>query len=234
MTIDLAPAPLSPTLAGESQEARALRQVLERVNEHSCPYFYNFHLHTQFSDGRLLPEEIIEQAIALGLKGLAITDHHGVGGYKMAREWLDLQDSDRQVPQLWSGIEVNASLLNTEVHILGYGFDPDSPAIAPYTRGHATTGEDYQAESAIAAIHAAGGLAVLAHPARYRRGAAELIPEAARWGIDGIETYYAYNNPYPWTPSPKQMARVKQLGETYGLIHSCGTDTHGQSIEKRV
>ena len=234
MTIDLAPAPLSPTLAGESQEARALRQVLERVDEHSCPCSYNFHLHTQFSDGRLLPEEIIRQAINLGLKGLAITDHHSVVGYKVARECLDLQDSDGEVLQLWTGIEVNAGLLNTEVHILGYGFDPDSPAIAPYACGHVTKGADYQAESAIAAIHAAGGLAVLAHPARYRRGAAELIPEAVRWGIDGVETYYAYNNPYPWTPSPKQMARVKQLGEAYGLLHTCGTDTHGKSIEKRV
>ncbi len=44
-----------------------------------------------------------------------------------------------------------------------------TPSIAPYIQRKATTGNAYQAANVIAAIHQAGGLAVLAHPARYKR-----------------------------------------------------------------
>jgi len=39
-------------------------------------------------DGRFRPEELMQQ-IAIGLKGLAITDHHTVGGYQIAQRWLE-------------------------------------------------------------------------------------------------------------------------------------------------
>jgi len=235
MMINLAPAPTSSNQGGEQEEARALREVFAHIEERSCPHSYNFHMHTQFSDGKLRPEEIIDQAIAIGLQGLAITDHHSVDGYKVAHNWLNHPNLNPKPPlHLWSGVEINAYLLKTEVHILGYAFDPDHRVLKPYLQGHAVKGKAYQASAVIDAIHEAGGLAVLAHPARYRYPATELIPEAAHLGIDGVETYYAYNNPTPWTPSPKQTAQVRQLGESYNLLHTCGTDTHGQSIQKRL
>jgi predicted metal-dependent phosphoesterase TrpH len=235
MTINLAPAPTSSNQVGEQEEARALREVFAQVDERSCPNSYNFHMHSQFSDGRLRPEEIIDQAIAIGLKGLAITDHHSVGGYQVAQNWLNHSHlSPKPSLHLWSGVEINAYLSKTEVHILGYAFDPNHRALAVYLQGHAVKGEAYQASAVIDAIHQAGGLAVLAHPARYRYPATELIPEAVYLGIDGVETYYAYNNPNPWTPSPKQTAQVRQLGEFYNLLHTCGTDTHGENIQKRL
>jgi hypothetical protein len=86
----------------------------------------------------------------------------------------------------------------------------------------------------IVALHQAGGLAVLAHPERYRRSAAELIPVAAHLGIDGVETYYAYGNPEPWQPSPNQTQKVKQLSATYNLLNTCGTDTHGLNLLRRL
>jgi hypothetical protein len=189
-------------------------------------------MHTVCSDGRLQPEQLLEQAVAIGLKGLAITDHHSVVGYRRAQQWLSVQRSN--MPRLWTGMEVTSSLLGDEVHILAYAFDPNHLAIQPYTQGKAPTGEFYLAKNVIAAIHAAGGLAVLAHPVRYRRSPSELIPEAARLGIDGIETYYAYNNPSPWKASPKQTQEVKALGRTYGLLSTCGTDTHGLSLLQRI
>lgn len=237
--VNVVEVPSSPKLAGENESARRLREVFESIDEDSCPLDYNFHMHTIFSDGKLKPEDLISQAIAIGLQGLAITDHHSVGGYQVASSWLlnwKAAHPLRRAPELWSGIEINANLLKIEVHILGYGFDPEHPSMEPYTQGKAATNRDYQAPNVIAAIHQAGGLAVLAHPERYRRrSAAQLIPEAARWGIDGVETYYAYNNPNPWKPSPKQTEQVRQLAERYGgLLQTCGTDTHGKNLLIRM
>ncbi|MBI4782752.1 MAG: PHP domain-containing protein [Oscillatoriophycideae cyanobacterium NC_groundwater_1537_Pr4_S-0.65um_50_18] len=218
-----------------AHDTAALRSVLESITAESCPRSYNFHMHTVCSDGRLQPEHLLEQAIAIGLKGLAITDHHSVMGYRRAQQWLSAQRSNGAASlRLWTGMEVTSSLLGDEVHILAYAFDPGHLAIQPYIQSKAPTGEFYLAKNVIAAIHAAGGLAVLAHPARYRRSHSELVPEAARLGIDGIETYYAYNNPSPWKASPKQTQEVKALGRTYGLLSTCGTDTHGLSLLQRI
>jgi predicted metal-dependent phosphoesterase TrpH len=223
-----------------AQDVSALMDVFSSIDPQSCPRNYNFHMHTTRSDGRLKPEELIEQAIAIGLKGLAITDHHTINGYLQASQWLNnwkqtyphqVQDS---TPHLWTGVEINALLLNTEVHILAYAFNPEHPALECYLQGQGVKDERGRAEHAIAAIHEAGGLAVLAHPARYRRDPVDLIPEAAKLGIDGVETYYAYDNPNPWRPSPKQTQQVQQLGTFYGLFHTCGTDTHGRSLLQRL
>jgi len=46
---------------------QALIEVWETLEPKSCPYHYNFHLHTLFSDGRLTPEALIEQAVGIGL-----------------------------------------------------------------------------------------------------------------------------------------------------------------------
>lgn len=237
MTVELARASTAPQFIGPNVGARAIREVFETIDGDSCPRAFNFHLHTVHSDGQLTPTQLMEQAIAIGLKGLAITDHHSIGGYQAACQWLEAWKAEyptRPTPHLWSGVEINANLLKTEVHILAYGFDPHSPALEPYLQGKTVGGCHYQAANAIAAIHQAGGLAVLAHPARYRRPVTELIPEAARWGIDGVETYYAYTNPSPWEPSYRQTQQVRHLGDIYGLLHTCGTDTHGTNILQRL
>jgi DNA polymerase III alpha subunit (gram-positive type) len=62
----------------------SLRQILASVDASSCPNLLNFHLHTVYSDGKLEPEDLIGQAIALNMSHLAITDHHTVSGYYQA------------------------------------------------------------------------------------------------------------------------------------------------------
>lgn len=216
--------------------AQALQSVFKTITAASCPRIFNFHMHTVYSDGQLQPEAILQQALAIGLRGLAITDHHTLRGYGVARARLnDLrQEFGAATPDLWTGIEISAGLLGTEVHILGYAFDSEPPALQPYLQGHTVRGHNYEAGRVIAAIHEAGGLAVLAHPARYRRSPVELISAAAELGIDGVETYYSYGNAFPWQPSPKQTQQVYQLGEAQDLLHTCGTDTHGLSILRRL
>lgn len=214
-----------------------LKQVFQSLDNKSCPRVFNFHLHTVFSDGKLQPHILMEQAIAIGLQGLAITDHHTIDGYQIAQNWLEdwqWNHTDSNIPYLWSGVEINAGLLDVEVHILAYGFEIEHSRMKPYLQRKATTGKDYQAANVIAAIHDAGGLAVLAHPARYKRSHFDLIPQAVEYGIDGVESFYAYKNPNPWQPCPVETEKIQILAEEYTLFNTCGTDTHGLSILQRL
>ncbi len=220
-----------------AQDTKALREVWEDLHLESCPHHYNFHMHTTYSDGKLTPTALIEQAVVIGIKGMAITDHHSIRGYQMARTWLETtcpQPSVSGLPHLWTGVEITASLLDTEVHILGYSFDPEHPLMRPYLQGKQPSRKEACVGNAIAAIHQAGGLAVLAHPVRYHRSASDLIPAAAELGIDGVEAFYAYGNPKPWQASPKETQQVSALSEIYGLYKTCGTDSHGTSLLQRI
>jgi predicted metal-dependent phosphoesterase TrpH len=219
------------------QEVAALKRIFQNLDRSSCPTRYNFHMHSVFSDGQLQPDEILSQAIAIGLQGLAITDHHSVLGYHLAQDILAehrKRDPRCPLPQLWTGVEINAELLGAEVHILGYGFDPRHAAMQRYLQGEKVTGNDFNARYVIDAIHAASGLAVLAHPCRYRQAAEDLIPAAAALGIDGAEAFYAYRKVLPWTPSEIQTELVSRLNAKYHLFNTCGTDTHGRDLLSRV
>lgn len=269
MTVAL-PQPRSPQPTPAAQDLAA---VFATIDRHSCPTHYNFHLHTLRSDGQMHPRGLLQQAIAHGLTGLAITDHHTLAGYREAQQYRqdlqqdlqrdlqqdlqrnpqrnpqrdlqqDLQQdpqddalvTPRALPSLWSGVEITAKLAGISVHILGYGFNVDAPELVPYTGGAEVhpSGQPFQAAEVIAALQAAGGLAVLAHPVRYRKPPEVLIPAAAKLGIDGVETFYAYDNPVPWRPSVAQTERVQQLGSSYGLFQTCGTDSHGPTLLQRL
>ncbi|APB34434.1 PHP domain-containing protein [Gloeomargarita lithophora Alchichica-D10] len=220
-------------LAEQRPTVKRLKDAWAGLHARSCPDVYNFHLHTVYSDGRLEPDEVIQQAVATGLQGLAITDHHSVRGYERAYRYL-MELNSPSKPVLWSGVEISCELLGLEVHILGYGFDPTHDLMAPYLQGITPLGDDYPAAVVIPAIQSAGGLAVLAHPERYKKPAQELVPAASALGVDGVEAYYAYHNPNPWRPSPEKTATVLHLSRVYGLWVTCGTDTHGRNIRCRM
>ncbi|AFY60993.1 PHP domain-containing protein [Synechococcus sp. PCC 6312] len=207
--------------------------VFRRINAQNCPHLYNFHLHTTASDGQLSPETLVDQALDVGLIDFAITDHHSVEGYFAAQADLNQRDVPCK-PRIWSGIEITASLLDVEVHILGFGFNATHPALEPYLQGTAPTGTAATAKIVIQQLHQAGAITVLAHPARYKRPATELIPAAVELGIAGVETYYAYGNPHPWVPTPHTTDLVGGFAQRYGLLETCGTDTHGLNILGRI
>ncbi len=230
-----------------TQDSLLLREVLQSINAQSCPRTYNFHMHTNCSDGKLTPTELMAQAVEIGLSGMAITDHHSVKGYHRACRWMEdwrwhnpsswsrkRKQGAKVLPKLWAGIEITSFLADTDVHILGYAFKPTDEGMKPYTQGSAPKGEDRQASRVIQAIQAAGGIAVLAHPVRYRTDEVTLIQAAAQLGIDGVETYYAYDNPKTWRPSPGKTERVQALAHEHSLLSSCGTDTHGKILTKRL
>ena len=205
-----------------------LKAVLEQVGPSSCPTTHNFHCHTICSDGSLEPLELIQQATERGLKHLAVTDHHSSHAHREIQIWLDQKRaSGVEVPTVWSGMEISALLKGCLVHVLALGFELNHPALQPYNRGDAVVGEPLRAEAVVKAIHDAGGLAVLAHPARYRLGHDVLIDEAARLGFDGGEAWYDYEMQPTWSASPLICEAIDRQLSNLGLLRTCGTDTHG-------
>ena len=227
---------ISSVVSLAAQNSLSLQRVWKTIDVNSCPYHYNFHMHTVASDGKLTPSELAQQALDIGLKGFAITDHHSVNGYRQAQAYLNQAKQQSSTNQLilWTGIEITSRLLEVDVHILGYAFNPEHPALQPYLQSSSPCGQEAKAHQVIDSIHQAGGLAVLAHPHRYRRSAKQLISLAAQLGIDGVEAYYAYGNSNPWRPTPKKTEEAQSLASQYNLYTTCGTDTHGSSLLERV
>jgi len=68
-----------------------------------------------------------------------------------------------------------------------------------------------------AAIRGAGGVAILAHPARLDD---DELAQRFLFDLDGIEALYA---PY----APKERARLRAMAAAHGKMYSCGSDYHG-------
>ena len=204
------------------------------MGPHSCPYEVNFHCHTLCSDGSLSPSELISQASKRKIKNIAVTDHNTINAYPEMYQWLKLNESSlNTIPNLWTGIEINAILKKTLVHIVGLGFDLYHKSLKPYIQGESTYGQELQAIKVVQAIHQAGGLAILAHPARYRLPYKELIDEAAIIGFDGAEAWYDYDQGLTWKPTKLVCNSIDVLLKEYNLLSSCGTDSHGKDLTIR-
>jgi len=78
---------------------------------------------------------------------------------------------------------------------------------------------------AIALIHRAGGLAVLAHPAQ--GGTRERIEQFVAAGIDGVEVRHPSH-------SGEDIARLSALVDHFGLVPSGGSDWHGATDGART
>ena len=208
-----------------------LGSVLAGVHAGSCPTELNFHCHTTCSDGSLRPEQLGRQAQAIGLHHLAVTDHHSAEAYEPLSCWLAERRAEGQaVPTLWSGIEISCLLEGCLVHVLALGFEPGHTALAPYRQGQAPVGAPLRAAEVRQRIHDAGGLALLAHPGRYRLPFQRLIPAAAALGFDGAEAFYDYGMQPRWQPTPLVCDAIDALLTNLGLLRSCGTDTHGLEL----
>jgi predicted metal-dependent phosphoesterase TrpH len=73
--------------------------------------------------------------------------------------------------------------------------------------------------AAIELIHAANGVAVLAHP--YSTGAVEtIVPELVAAGLDGLEVFYSLYN-------DEQQAFLAMLAGHHDLVPTGGSDFHG-------
>jgi 3',5'-nucleoside bisphosphate phosphatase len=85
----------------------------------------DLHSHTIASDGYLDAKTLVREAWSAGIRTLAVTDHDTVAAIGPAR--------DAAVAfglTLVTGIEITAIDAGRDIHVLGYFFDPDAPALA--------------------------------------------------------------------------------------------------------
>lgn len=188
----------------------------------------NLHVHSTFSDGTVEITELVEQAKKKGMKYIAISDHNTLNGY--------LQTNILKEEMVIPAIEFDCWYGTVFLHMLGYGVDIHNKELqslcAKTKRG---TEADWvrifsfkPPRTIINAIHNAGGIAVLAHPACCftLTGLDRLVKKLVKLGMDGIEVYYPYAR-HRKIVKFHTVASVEKIADKYNLIKTGGTDEHG-------
>lgn len=187
---------------------------------------FNLHIHSTYSDGKADFKDIIESAKNRGYKLISITDHNTIDGHKIYKDEI-----------LIPGVEFDCWYGYVFIHLLAYGFDVNNEELNKFmAKTKAETEGNFirlfskrNVPKLIKAIHAAGGIAVLAHPACYWAINLErMVKSLIKDGLDGIEVYYPY-------PRFRKIVKfhsskdVKKIADKYPeLIQTGGTDFHGE------
>lgn len=203
-----------------------LRELINTFTKEDYPNKVNLHIHTNCSDGLGDYNQIIASARKKGYKLIAITDHNTIEAHK------NIQDNI-----LITGVEFDCWFGYVFIHLLAYGIDINHPDIYPFLAKTKKDTEDVlprlfakrNIKKLIEAIHNAGGIAVLAHPACcWALNLEKLVKNLINIGLDGIEVYYPY-------PRFRKFAKfhsaedVIKIAEKYPqLIKTGGTDFHGE------
>lgn len=254
---------------------------------------FEFHCHSNASDGSFSPRELIEKAAATGLSGLCLTDHDTDDGCPEAQRL-----AKKLGLQFAYGIEIEIDHPSEAFHLLGLGYDPVTeslrdmlPRVREYRRarnmriakkmnmvgvpggygdvealanggvvgrphfaqyliqkGFASDGPDafqrflghgqcmyerkrgIELSEAVQRIHAAGGIAVVAHPASLRLSWTKLREEAKIWseiGVDGIEAYHS-------GVKLNDGKRYRAIADELGFLTTAGSDFHRDEPGKKL
>jgi 3',5'-nucleoside bisphosphate phosphatase len=253
----------------------------------------DLHCHSVISDGTLQPEALAARAKANGVELWALTDHDEIDGQKRA---LDAA-MHVGLPYL-TGTEISVTFAGLTVHIVGLGFDANSPVLQAGLES-TRSGRDLRAREmgdglakvgikgayegalryvsnpslisrthfarflvdtgvcsdthevfrkflvegrpgfvphrwaalgdAVHWITAAGGMAVIAHPGRYKFTATEeyaLFTEFMAHGGRGVEVITGSHN-------SADFVRYADMAIEFGLMASRGSDFHSPA-ESRI
>lgn len=148
----------------------------------------DLHLHTNHSDGTRTPKEVIDLAVSLDLRIIAISDHDNLGAFFEISHYAE-ENGVMLIP----ATELSCEVDRVDIHVLAYGFDPTDEAIGAAlerfrevrtTRGHRMVEKliqlGYPVRSERVAELAAGGSMGRPHVARalVEVGAVSSIDEA--------------------------------------------------------
>lgn len=169
-------------------------------------------MHTTLSDGRLSPEEAVAVYRDAGYDFIALTDH-----------WIQGKSGVQNGLLVLSGCEWNTgNMADTPVyHIIGVGMEREIP-------------EDGMREAPpqkiIDAVNAAGGVAILAHPAWSVTDPAEAM------GLRGLCAAEIYNtvSGLPWNGARADASLYFDLWATGGKLVRCvaADDSHHYNGEQ--
>ncbi|HHQ44519.1 MAG TPA: PHP domain-containing protein, partial [Candidatus Altiarchaeales archaeon] len=124
--------------------------------------WFEIHCHSNRSDGKNTPDEMVDFAKKNGLSGIVITDHDTIDGS------LEMLKHNSPEFQVIPGMEVSSR----DGHILALNVRELIP-------------KDLSAKETVERIHSAGGIAIAAHPYdRYRSGVGDLMHEV---DFDAVE-----------------------------------------------
>ncbi len=87
----------------------------------------DLHLHTTASDGTDTPAELVRACREAGIRTMAVTDHDTTAALPAAAG-----DADRAGIGFVPGIEITAAWRGSDIHVLGYFLDPESPALGAF------------------------------------------------------------------------------------------------------
>ena len=83
----------------------------------------DLHSHTNYSDGGLSPQTLIDRASNYQIDVLAITDHDTIAGLDIAQTYID----EKNIPlTLITGIEISTQWQGFEIHIVGLNIDKNN------------------------------------------------------------------------------------------------------------
>ena len=85
------------------------------------PDYIDLHVHSDYSDGRMSPRQIVDRGLTLGLKAIAITDHDCLSGYEEAAAYAEGKSIE-----IVAATEFSAEVGKSDIHILAYLFRPDN------------------------------------------------------------------------------------------------------------
>ena len=258
------------------------------IKEETMTNLFDLHMHTTASDGSDTPRELAQKIRGAGIRLFSVTDHDTIDGT------LEMEKLVPEGVRFFRGVEFSCASPVCNCHILGYGFDPDHPALLaaleegrllrmdklerrlklmeenfgivltaeerswlmsrnspgkPHLgrilmdRGLCTDlssgirkyvlnvpGRDrIEAETAVRAIEAAGGISVWAHPLGgegEKRLTAEQFEAQLEtllgYGIRGMECWYSRF-------TLEEVHLLMERAAEHGLIVTGGSDYHGKN-----
>jgi len=89
----------------------------------------DLHIHSNFSDGKFSPQEILQKAKDKGFSAISITDHDNINAIDEARKTADNFDIE-VIP----GIEFSTDLNGKEVHVLAYFINHKDTALVDFIK----------------------------------------------------------------------------------------------------
>lgn len=186
----------------------------------------NLHIHSTYSDGNGNFADLVEQA--KNHKAIAISDHNTIQGY------LENEITNNIIP----AVEFDVWCGYVFMHLLAYGIDVNSTSLKPFlAKSKRETEWDIirifakrDIKKLIEAIHSAGGIAVIAHPACcWALNLDKFIGKLKSYGLDGIEVYYPYPR-HRGIIKFNTVENVKKIAQKHNLIMTGGTDLHGEKL----
>ncbi len=80
----------------------------------------DLHMHSTFSDGLCSPGDLVGKAVERNLAAISLTDHDCLDGVNEA-----VAAGQTNGVEVLSGVELSCEFKGRDLHILGYGVDPD-------------------------------------------------------------------------------------------------------------